>query len=96
MCDNNNNAQICAEVEKLISNGQYDDALRKLDAVIDITPDAELLYTRGRLLWNLGRKTEAMSDYAAAVDIDPSSPAATALQMTRDIMDFYNHDLYNP
>ncbi len=51
---------------------------------------------RGRLLWKLGRKADAMSDYAAAADLDPSSPAAAALEMARDIMDFYNHDLYNP
>lgn len=96
MDNSNYNKQICSEVETMINWGRFDEALSVLDKALGASPDAELYYTRGRLLWKLGRKTDAMSDYASAVDLDPSSPAATALQMARDIMDFYNHDLYNP
>lgn len=57
---------------------------------------ASLYYERGRLYWRIGDRGAAMSDYAAAVHLDPDSPAATALKMASDIMDFYNKDLYNP
>lgn len=80
----------------MIAAGHYDEALETLDAAIGRKADAMLLYTRGRLLWKLGRKTGAMSDYAASVALDPASPAAAALQMACEIMDFYDHNLYNP
>lgn len=59
-------------------------------------PDADSYYRRGRLYWRLGDKGAAISDYERAVAIDPESPAAEALKLCRDIMDFYNTDLYNP
>jgi len=55
-----------------------------------------LLYRRGMLYWKLGRRGAAMSDYAAAAALDPDSPAVQALEQARAIMDFYDHDLYNP
>lgn len=57
---------------------------------------ADIFYRRGRLYWKLGRRGAAISDYERAVVIDSESPAAEALKMCRDIMDFYNTDLYNP
>lgn len=96
MADNNNNSQICQDVEAMVAAGHLDEALKALDTAIDRNADAMLLYTRGRLRWKLGRKTDAMSDYAASVALDPESPAAAALQMARDIMNFYDHNLYNP
>lgn len=57
---------------------------------------ADIFYRRGRLYWKLGRRGAAISDYERAVAIDSESPAAEALKMCRDIMDFYNTDLYNP
>lgn len=96
MINYNNNNEIRAEVERLLSENNPDDALKVLDKAVEVSNDAVLFYERGRLLWKLGRKTDAMSDYSKAVSIDPKSPAAVALQMARDVMDFYNHDLYNP
>lgn len=59
-------------------------------------PSADLYYRRGRLQWRLGDKGAAISDYERAAAIDPESPAAEALKLCRDIMNFYNTDLYNP
>lgn len=53
-------------------------------------------YNRGKELWRQGRRGEAMSEYNRAVLHDPDSPAATALEMANCIMDFYDHDRYNP
>lgn len=57
---------------------------------------AQLYYRRGKLYWKLGMKAEAMSDYARAEALDPESPAAEALAQAREIMSFFNKDLYNP
>lgn len=96
MDNNSNNKQVCEEVMRLIDCGQLDEALGLLDDSIKLSPCAELHYQRGRLLWKMGRKTEAMTDYATAAQLDPSSPATAALEMAREIMNFYHRDLYNP
>lgn len=53
-------------------------------------------YNRGKEYWRQGRRGDAMSEYNKAVLLDPHSPAATALEMANTIMDFYDHDRYNP
>ncbi len=57
---------------------------------------AELYFRRGKALWGMGERTRAMNDYARAVDLDPESPAAQALEMARSIMAFFNPDQFNP
>ncbi|MDE7375538.1 MAG: hypothetical protein K2N16_01670 [Muribaculaceae bacterium] len=70
---------------------------RMLTERIEANPDdADARYRRGRVRWRMGDRAGAISDYEHAAAADPSSPAAAALQMTRQIMDFYNPDLLNP
>ncbi len=86
-----------AEINKLIDDGHYEEAISRLDLAIEQdADDAELWYERGRVYWRLGRKGDAISDYEEAVFLDPESPAKHALQLARDVMDFYNPDLLNP
>lgn len=96
MDNNSNNNQVCQDVERLTAAGKLDEALAMLDEAIKASDAAELHYQRGRLLWKMGRKTDAMSDYATASELDPSSPATAALEMAREIMNFYHRDRYNP
>lgn len=71
--------------------------INQLTKTIELHPDDDKAhFERGKLLWRMGRRADAMNDYSAAADINPSSPAAMALEQARDIDDFYNHDLYNP
>ena len=58
--------------------------------------DDEALYERGKLYWRIGDYSSAIADYNAAVAINPNSKAAKALEMSQDIMNFYNKDVYNP
>ncbi|MDE5682578.1 MAG: tetratricopeptide repeat protein [Muribaculaceae bacterium] len=51
---------------------------------------------KGRIAWKRGLKSQAMSFYAEAAGLEPDSEAATALEQARQVMDFYNKDLYNP
>lgn len=84
-------------IDTLIAEGRLQQAEQALSELIEANPDdAEALYQRGRLRWRLGNRGGAISDYEHAAALDPSSPAVAALQMTRDIMDFFNPDLLNP
>lgn len=62
----------------------------------DRKASAQRHYELGRLLWKQGKKAEAITEYNKAVADDPESPAATALQMANNIMDFYDKQRYNP
>lgn len=85
------------ESEIAALTGQIDlAASRSGESDTDGRPMAGLYYHRGKLYWKLGMKAEAMSDYARAEALDPQSPAAGALAQARDIMAFFNKDLYNP
>lgn len=70
--------------------------LDEVEALLDGREDAWSLYMLGRVAWKRGRRGEAMSLYARSAAEEPDGPAATALEQARRIMDFYNHDLYNP
>lgn len=79
------------------SRNLIEDSIKELTEIIAAHPDdAAALFERGKLYWRLGRRSAAITDYNAAVAIDPASPAATALAQAEEIDDFYNHDLYNP
>lgn len=74
-----------------------EEALAEIDHKLALTPDdAALLLERGKLLWGLDRRGEAISAYEQAAAIDPHGPAAPLLEHTRAIMDFFNPDLLNP
>lgn len=71
--------------------------IENLSQQIAKNPDnASLLFERGKLYWKNGRKAAAMTDFNAAITLDPQSNARQWLEMANDIMDFYNSDLYNP
>lgn len=81
----------------LIEQDRLDEAITLLTQAITATPDDDtLLFTRGRLHWRLGHRAEAMANYARAAELHPDSPAARALEQSRDIMAFFNPDLLNP
>ena len=53
-------------------------------------------YRRGRELWARGNRGQAMTEYAHAAELDPQSPAVTALKMANEIMDFFDPAQFNP
>lgn len=96
MQNDNIHNSLAGYVAKAVEDGNTDAAMERLDSELSERETAEAYYLRGRLMWKLGRKAEAMSDYSKAAAIDPSSPASAALEMARDVMNFFNPDLYNP
>lgn len=90
-------------INQLIADGNLTDAIKLLTQLIEKAAEAEdtdelgrLYFTRGKLYWRIGQRSEATTDYAHAAHLNPNGPAATALQQANDIAGFYNHDLYNP
>lgn len=58
--------------------------------------DAEALYMRGNAYRSLDRWREAMTDYLAALDLDPHSPARLAYESVQQVLTYRCTDLYNP
>ena len=53
-------------------------------------------YLRGKAQWRLGNHAAAISDFEHALTLNPAGEARHALEMSRDILDFFNPDLLNP
>ncbi|MCM1028367.1 MAG: tetratricopeptide repeat protein [Pseudoflavonifractor sp.] len=84
-------------VSALINSDRIEEAVEAASRLLEANPSsAQLLFLRGKALWRLGRRAEAMTDYAGAVALDPSGPAAKALEHARDIAAFFNPDMFNP
>ena len=85
------------KIEELINENRLNDALLLLNNEITQSQNNDKLYfTRGKLHWRLGNKSQAITDYEHAVDINPDRPARIALDNARDVIAFFNPDLYNP
>ena len=88
------------QIEDLIKQDALADALEMISCILreELTAEehADILFRRGKIHWNMGNPSRATSDYMAAVELDPSSPAGAALEQARDIERFFNPDLLNP
>lgn len=73
------------ELTRIIEDGQAS-AVERADAYVK----------RGRLRWKAGDMRGALNDYNAAAELDPDGPGADLAAHTVEILNFYNHDLYNP
>lgn len=68
------------------------------DTAAQLTPQerALLFAEKGKMLWRMERRGEAMSAYQQGARLDPEGPAAMLLEHSRSIMDFFNPDIFNP
>lgn len=73
------------------------EAIDMLTAFIAANPDSDQAYTlRGLKHWGMGQRGQAITDYLAAIRINPDSPAREALKAANAILDYYCKDIYNP
>lgn len=83
-------------INKLISEGRTDEAIRLLDELIEKnTSSDEAYYLRGKAYHKKGDVRQALNNYLSAMDINPDSPAKVAHDALIRIMNFYNKDMYN-
>lgn len=90
-------------IKAMLAKSQSRDAIAHCDYIIDkeSVDDnkqfmAQVFYLRGNAFRQLGDWRQAMNSYLEAVERDPKSPAKQAYNHILEILDFYNHDLYNP
>ena len=87
----------------MLSRSESQDVINHCDYIVENqeTDDnklfiAQVFYLRGNAYRQLGEWGKAMSSYLEAAERDPEGPAKQAYQQALQILDFYNHDLYNP
>ena len=74
-----------------------EEAVEALTEYIAEHPDSdEALTLRGRQYWALGKRGAAITDYLAAIKINPDSPSRRYIKVAYEILNYYNKDLYNP
>lgn len=60
-------------------------------------PHLDEVYTmRGMKYWGMQKRSAAINDYLAAINLNPASKAVEALKAANEILSYYNKDLYNP
>lgn len=85
------------EIKSLIKTLSYSQSVIILTEYISMHPkDDEALTTRGMKHWGAGKRSLAINDYLAAIEINPDSRARQALEVANSILDYRNTDLYNP
>lgn len=84
-------------IGELIGSGHLNEALSALDEVIMAdSADDTAFFMRGKLHWRIGNSKAAITDFETAIALNPKSKARHALEMARDITDYFNPDLLNP
>lgn len=84
-------------IQQLIDENRFDDALSEINSYIyENSADDEAYFIRGKLSWRLQKYAAAVTDFETAVSINPDSGAQHALELARDVFDYYNPDLLNP
>ena len=83
-------------IQALIDSGMLDEALTNVDILLQESPtDDALYYLKGKVLMRKGDWKKATDAYLQAQTLNPDGPAQEQLSMIKDIMDFYNKDMYN-
>ena len=90
------------EVKDMLARSESRDVIARCDYLLENNKEADkkllaqLYYIRGNAYRQLGDWGKAMSSYLEASERDPQGPAKQAYAHALEILDFYNHDLYNP
>ena len=90
------------QIKDMLARSESRDVIAHCDYLIENNKDEDkkviglLYYLRGNAYRQLGDWGKAMSSYLEAAERDPEGPAKQAYAHALEILDFYNHDLYNP
>ena len=84
-------------ITALLQEDKADEAIAALEAFRSAggVMDDSLFYLLGNAWRKKGNWQMAMNNYLEAVQLNPESPARQALDIAREILDFYNKDMYN-
>ena len=88
-----------AQIDALIDADRLDEALDATRSLPDSGSDPDLpqlLFLRGKTLWRLGLRSEAIGAYSRSAALAPGGPATRGLELATEIDSFYNPDIFNP
>ncbi len=88
------------EIKQLLADSKSNDVIAAVDQLVSLGGNRALLaqayYLRGNAYRQQGNMRQAMNSYLESMDLDPDGPAAQAYRTIQEILNFYDHDLYNP
>lgn len=89
--------QSLPNIQRLIKENRLAEALTSANQLLAETPDSdEGYYLRGMIHWRMQNHSAAVSDYEHALALNPQSDARHALELARDVFNYFNPDLLNP
>lgn len=88
------------EIKQLLSESKSSEVIAAIDQLVTTGGEravmAQAYYLRGNAYRQQGNMRQALNSYLEAMDLDPDGPAAQAYRTIQEILNFYDHDLYNP
>ena len=88
------------ELKQMLAESKSDQVIAAANQLATTSTDravmAQAYYLRGNAYRQQGNMRQAMNSYLEAIELEPDGPAAQAYRTIQEILDFYNHDLYNP
>lgn len=88
------------ELKQMLAESKSDQVIAAADQLATTSTDravmAQAYYLRGNAYRQQGNMRQAMNSYLEAMELEPDGPAAQAYRTIQEILDFYDHDLYNP
>ena len=84
----------------MLAESKSDQVIAAADQLATTSTDRAVMtqayYLRGNAYRQQGNMRQAMNSYLEAMELEPDGPAAQAYRTIQEILDFYDHDLYNP
>ena len=85
-----------AEISTLIDQCRLEEALLAIEErMAEEKESGHLFYLRGKLRLRQNDWRQATGDFLMSQSLWPEGPAAEQLMMIKEIMDFFNKDMYN-
>ena len=83
-------------IKESIKEGKLETAIEELSQyILSDSKDDEAFYLLGNAYRKQGNWQMALNNYLEAMERNQESPAVQAYQITMDILNFYNKDMYN-
>lgn len=88
------------EIKAMLADSKSNDVIAAVDQMVAMGGDkavlAQAYYLRGNAYRQQGDMRRALNSYLESMDLEPDGPAAQAYRTIQEILNFYDHDLYNP
>ena len=88
------------EMKALLAESKSAEVIAAVDQLVASNHDravmAQAYYLRGNAYRQQGNMRQALNSYLESMDLEPDGPAAQAYRTIQEILNFYDHDLYNP